>query len=59
VKLEKQKTHYSRVESISRGLSTHGNEETTEREDLLAKSGVFFSLSSYIAKLHTEKVYGT
>jgi hypothetical protein len=53
------KTKRSRVESIFWGLSTYGNEETTKHEDVLAKRGVFFSLSSYIGKLHTGKVYGT
>jgi hypothetical protein len=46
------KTNHARVESISWRLSTYGNEETTKYEDVLAKRGVFFSLSSYIGKLH-------
>jgi hypothetical protein len=53
------KTNRSTVESILRGLRTYGNEETTQLEDVLAESGVFFPLSSYITNIHTRKVYGT
>jgi hypothetical protein len=48
-------TNRSRVESISRGLHTYGNEETTKLEDVLAESGVFLPLSSYIA--HKKRLW--